>query len=431
MYLVQAKSHSTSNFTFIHACSLSGTIMPSRFVRGKSFADAKGGAVSSRSKIVAEKDNDASLVPPVIRQLPTAGDGAVAVTFEHNSHDGSRKQHKQQRHHYHQRRLLNESEDESGKYELLVDGEEHADQEDVFANSSRRQLGSTSSSSSSSVGLRRVFVVTSSPGSFTATGNGSPIVVRGLTNGVAYTFSVQAEVEDARGVRRSASSAGSEAVVPGCGAHLALDLLSVEDPEPPQAPRSSSQGSGNGGGDVDLFDSMEESSSSNQGRSGCQHGVCALDGVLNADRCFCDVGYAGSVCEKNENVPEGVEGQGSSSDAVATSSSATSVSATARRSRSLAPQGSHERDSQRYWRRGGNEELSSSSTDSASFLNSAAASRGEKSSTGVSFATLLVSVALAAFGGVAMGLMLANSSTKQDRRSPERLGGGELPSAYA
>ena len=45
--------------------------------------------------------------------------------------------------------------------------------------------------------------------------------------------------------------------------------------------------------------------------------------------------------------------------------------------------------------------------------------------------TLMLSVAFAAFGGVAMGLMLANNSTKQGHRPPERFGGGELPSAYA
>jgi hypothetical protein len=404
-----------------------------RFVRGKSFADAKGGAVGSRAKIVTEKDNDASLVPPVIRQLPTAGDGAVAVAFEHNSHDGSRKQHKR-----HQRRRQLDTSQEGGD-ESDDDKFDYDKGEDVdisrFTNPESRRLGSAASSSEHSV-LRRVFVVTSSPGSFTATGTGSPIVVRGLTNGVAYTFSVQAEVEDGRGVRRSASSAGSEAVVPGCGAQLTEDLLSVEDPEPAQAPRSSSNQAADsgvssssfrssisgdsGGGDLDLFDSIEEnrSSSSSQGRSGCQHGVCALDGMLNADRCFCDVGYAGSACDKNENMPEEDE-----------KSSDRGSSRATRRSRSLAPLSNQRTGNEWHGRRGGSAELSSSS--SASSSKSETARGDEKGSSGVSFMTLMLSVAFAAFGGVAMGLMLANNSTKQGHRPPERFGGGELPSAYA
>lgn len=36
------------------------------------------------------------------------------------------------------------------------------------------------------------YTVTASPGSITATGSGSPIVVAGLTNGTAYTFTVKA-----------------------------------------------------------------------------------------------------------------------------------------------------------------------------------------------------------------------------------------------
>ena len=54
------------------------------------------------------------------------------------------------------------------------------------------------------------YTVTSSPGSFTATGVSSPIVVTGLTNGTAYTFTVVAT--NAAG--NSVASAASESVIP-------------------------------------------------------------------------------------------------------------------------------------------------------------------------------------------------------------------------
>lgn len=52
--------------------------------------------------------------------------------------------------------------------------------------------------------------VTSSPGGITATGAGSPIVVTGLTNGVAYTFTVAAQNANGYG----AESAASNSVTP-------------------------------------------------------------------------------------------------------------------------------------------------------------------------------------------------------------------------
>jgi hypothetical protein len=52
--------------------------------------------------------------------------------------------------------------------------------------------------------------VTSSPGGFTATGAGSPIVVTGLTNGTAYTFTVAAQ----NAIGFSAESAASNSVTP-------------------------------------------------------------------------------------------------------------------------------------------------------------------------------------------------------------------------
>ena len=54
------------------------------------------------------------------------------------------------------------------------------------------------------------YTVTSSPGAFTGTGAGSPISVTGLTNGVAYTFSVTAT----NGVGTGSSSAASNSVTP-------------------------------------------------------------------------------------------------------------------------------------------------------------------------------------------------------------------------
>jgi hypothetical protein len=54
------------------------------------------------------------------------------------------------------------------------------------------------------------YIVTSNPGSITATGAGSPITVNGLTNGIAYTFTVKA----INGEGNSQNSSASNAVTP-------------------------------------------------------------------------------------------------------------------------------------------------------------------------------------------------------------------------
>jgi hypothetical protein len=68
------------------------------------------------------------------------------------------------------------------------------------------------------------YTVTVSPGGRTVTGTGSPIVVRGLTNGAPYTFKVTAT----NGVGSGPASAASNAVTP-------LEARSAEAPDPPAA----------------------------------------------------------------------------------------------------------------------------------------------------------------------------------------------------
>lgn len=55
------------------------------------------------------------------------------------------------------------------------------------------------------------YTVTSSPGGLTGTGTGSPIVVTGLTNGTAYTFTVTAT----NGVGTGSASSASSSVIAG------------------------------------------------------------------------------------------------------------------------------------------------------------------------------------------------------------------------
>jgi hypothetical protein len=59
------------------------------------------------------------------------------------------------------------------------------------------------------------YLVTSSPGGITASGTASPIVVNGLTNGTAYSFTVQAVNANGTGVASAASAAVTPATTPG------------------------------------------------------------------------------------------------------------------------------------------------------------------------------------------------------------------------
>jgi hypothetical protein len=59
------------------------------------------------------------------------------------------------------------------------------------------------------------YTVTSSPGSFTATGSSSPLVVTGLTNGTAYTFTVKATNAAGTGPNSSSSASVTPYAIPG------------------------------------------------------------------------------------------------------------------------------------------------------------------------------------------------------------------------
>jgi len=59
------------------------------------------------------------------------------------------------------------------------------------------------------------YTVTSSPGGFTGFGSSSPIVVSGLTNGTAYTFTVTATNANGTSIPSTASTAIIPATVPG------------------------------------------------------------------------------------------------------------------------------------------------------------------------------------------------------------------------
>mmetsp|Transcript_4542 Transcript_4542/g.5811 ORF Transcript_4542/g.5811 Transcript_4542/m.5811 type:complete len:709 (-) Transcript_4542:153-2279(-) len=228
--------------------------MITRFIKKKSFADSKGG-IKARS-FVSSEVQDSSIKPPVIQEDPLPGDTMVAVSFEHNRGEAP-----------------------------------------------RRSSGSTSSSSSSSSSSSGLYVVTSSPEGITAIGSSSPIVVTGLTNGIAYTFTVISEIHENNIIKQSLPSAGSIVVTPGCGASLTDDLILTTK----QAQRTlllergqkeeEEEELGMDGDGLGVGDNLELSfihSSSN--KIGCHHGLCTRDAEGIKDICLCFPGYTGEKC---------------------------------------------------------------------------------------------------------------------------------------
>jgi hypothetical protein len=110
------------------------------------------------------------------------------------------------------------------------------------------------------------FLVTSSPQGITSSGYKSPITVPGLRAGVAYTFTVQALIEDGP---ISEPSVGSVAVTAGCSLELS------------DAPCGK-----NSGVCVAASSSNSSSASSNSSASS-----------VYAAQCLCCAGYAGEHCE--------------------------------------------------------------------------------------------------------------------------------------
>lgn len=206
--------------------------MISRFIKKGSFADSKGGV--KPKAFLSDITHDSSLMPPIIEENPVPGDRMVAVSFTQNREAPVKS---------------------SGVVES---------------------------------GTGR-YVVTSSPHGITAEGSSSPIVIKGLTNGVAYTFSVVSEIYEPGNTRTSVASAGSVAVTPGCGAALGDELLGEQralliNREVSKDP---------------VEDNMELSFSQSQSH-GCIHGVCALDG--ESDRCLCFANYFGEDCSKYRKI---------------------------------------------------------------------------------------------------------------------------------
>ena len=64
------------------------------------------------------------------------------------------------------------------------------------------------------------YTVTSTPGNITATGTTSPIIVTGLTNGTAYTFTVHATNANGNGPESVASNSVTPTGVPGAPTNI-------------------------------------------------------------------------------------------------------------------------------------------------------------------------------------------------------------------
>lgn len=76
------------------------------------------------------------------------------------------------------------------------------------------------------------YTVTSTPGNFTATGAGSPIVITGLTGGTSYTFTVHATNANGDGPESVSSNAVTPIDVPGSPTNIVAAIIPGVVPDP-------------------------------------------------------------------------------------------------------------------------------------------------------------------------------------------------------
>lgn len=76
------------------------------------------------------------------------------------------------------------------------------------------------------------YTVTSTPGNFTATGSGSPIVITGLTGGTSYTFTVHATNANGNGPESTSSNSVTPIDVPGSPTNIVAAIIPDVVPDP-------------------------------------------------------------------------------------------------------------------------------------------------------------------------------------------------------